>query len=173
MVWKGFPAFFQAPPGSQASSRGEAKDSALLSSRDAGLLEPPERTKPQFAAAAAATKLLPSCPTLCDPIDGSPPGSPVPGILQSRILKCVAMPSSMGSSQPRDQTEVSCIAGSFFTVSATREALRKGGAYYFAMTSRSWGSACSGLAGAASECEGTPPPRAAHTLTSRGQYQLC
>ena len=34
---------FQAPPGSQASSRGEAKDSALLSSRDAGLLEPPER----------------------------------------------------------------------------------------------------------------------------------
>ena len=37
------PRAFQAPPGSQASSRGEAKDSALLSSRDAGLLEPPER----------------------------------------------------------------------------------------------------------------------------------
>ena len=37
---------FQAPPGSQASSRGEAKDSALLSSRDAGLLEPPERPQP-------------------------------------------------------------------------------------------------------------------------------
>ena len=36
------------------------------------------------AAAAAAAKLLQSCPTLCDPIDGSPPGSPVPGILQER-----------------------------------------------------------------------------------------
>jgi len=37
-------------------------------------------------AAAAAAKSLQLCPTLCDPIDGSPPGSPVPGILQSRIL---------------------------------------------------------------------------------------
>ena len=36
------------------------------------------------AAAAAAAKLLQLCPTLCDPIDGSPPGSPVPGILQAR-----------------------------------------------------------------------------------------
>ena len=39
------------------------------------------------AAAAAAAKLLQSCPTLCDPIDGSPPGSPVPGILQARTLE--------------------------------------------------------------------------------------
>ena len=38
-------------------------------------------------AAAAAAKSLQSCPTLCDPIDGSPPGSPVPGILQARVLK--------------------------------------------------------------------------------------
>ena len=43
------------------------------------------------AAAAAAAKLLQSCPTLCDPIDGSPPGSPVPGILQARILEWVAI----------------------------------------------------------------------------------
>ena len=42
-------------------------------------------------AAAAAAKLLQSCPTLCDPIDGSPPGSPVPGILQARTLKWVAI----------------------------------------------------------------------------------
>jgi len=41
--------------------------------------------------AAAAAKLLQSCPTLCDPIDGSPPGSPVPGILQARTLKWVAI----------------------------------------------------------------------------------
>ena len=43
------------------------------------------------AAAAAAAKLLQSCPTLCDPIDGSPPGSSVPGILQARTLEWVAM----------------------------------------------------------------------------------
>ena len=42
-------------------------------------------------AAAAAAKSLQSCPTLCDPIDISPPGSPVPGILQARILKWVAI----------------------------------------------------------------------------------
>ena len=42
------------------------------------------------AAAAAAAKSLQSCPTLCDPIDSSPPGSPVPGILQARTLKWVA-----------------------------------------------------------------------------------
>ena len=39
------------------------------------------------AAAAAVAKSLQSCPTLCDPIDGSPPGSPVPGILQERTLE--------------------------------------------------------------------------------------
>ena len=43
------------------------------------------------AAAAAAAKSLQSCPTLCNPIDGSPPGSPVPGILQARILEWVAI----------------------------------------------------------------------------------
>ena len=42
-------------------------------------------------AAAAAAKLLQSCPTLCDPIDGSPPGSPVPGILQARRLEWVVI----------------------------------------------------------------------------------
>ena len=45
-------------------------------------------------AAAAAAKLLQSCPTLCDPIDGSPPGSPVLGILQARTLEWVAKSSS-------------------------------------------------------------------------------
>jgi len=50
--------------------------------------EPPG--KPHNHAAAAA-KSLQSCPTLCDPIDGSPPGSPVPGILQARILEWVAI----------------------------------------------------------------------------------
>ena len=44
-----------------------------------------------FFAAAAAAKLLQSCPTLCDPIDSSPPGSPLPGILQARTLEWVAI----------------------------------------------------------------------------------
>ena len=46
-------------------------------------------TRPKTTAAAA--KSLQSCPTLCDPIDGGPPGSPVPGILQARILEWVAI----------------------------------------------------------------------------------
>ena len=46
---------------------------------------------------AAAAKSLQSCPTLCDPIDGSPPGSPVPGILQARILELVAISFSNAS----------------------------------------------------------------------------
>jgi len=46
---------------------------------------------PTFIIAAAAAKLLQLRPTLCDPIDGSPPGSPVPGILQARTLEWVAI----------------------------------------------------------------------------------
>jgi len=45
----------------------------------------------KYSAAAAAAKSLQSCPTLCDPIDGSPPGSAVPGILQARTLEWVAI----------------------------------------------------------------------------------
>ena len=48
-------------------------------------------TKSFTAAAAAAAKSLQSCPTLCDPIDGSPPGFPIPGILQARTLEWVAI----------------------------------------------------------------------------------
>ena len=44
-----------------------------------------------LAAAAAAAKSLQSCPTLCDPIDSSPPGCPIPGILQARTLEWVAI----------------------------------------------------------------------------------
>ena len=59
---------------------------------------------------------------LCDPMDCSPPDSSVYGILQARILEWVAISFSRGSSQPRDQTQVSSVAGRFFTVWATREA---------------------------------------------------
>ena len=62
------------------------------------------------------------CLTLCSPMDCSPPGSSVHRILQARILEWVATSPSRGSSQPRDRTPVSCIAGKFFTIWATREA---------------------------------------------------
>ena len=57
-----------------------------------------------------------SCPALCDPMDFSPPDFVVHGILQARIWKWVAILFSRGSSQPRDQTWVSCMAGRFFTI---------------------------------------------------------
>ena len=53
-----------------------------------------------------------SCPTLCDPMDCSPPGSFVHGILQARILEWIAISFSRGSSWPKDWTQVSHIAGS-------------------------------------------------------------
>ena len=62
------------------------------------------------------------CPSFCDPMDSSPPGFSVHGILQARILEWVAFPFSRGASQPRDQTWVPCTAGSFFTIWVTEEA---------------------------------------------------
>jgi len=65
-----------------------------------------------------ACSVIQSCPTLWDPMDCSPPGSSVHGILQTRILEWVAISSSRGSSWPRDRTCVSCslaLEGSFFT----------------------------------------------------------
>ena len=53
------------------------------------------------AAAAAAAKSLQSCPTLRDPIDGTPPGSSVPGILQARILECIAISFSNACMQAK------------------------------------------------------------------------
>ena len=54
-------------------------------------------------------KAVQLCPTLCDPIGYSPPGSYVKGILQARILEWVVMPSSRGSFQLRDLTRISCL----------------------------------------------------------------
>ena len=63
-----------------------------------------------------------SCLTLCSTMDCSLPGSSVHGLLQAKILEWLAIPFSRASFWPRDQTWVSCIAGRFFTVWATREA---------------------------------------------------
>ena len=62
------------------------------------------------------------CPTLCNPMDGSLPGSAVHGIFQARILEWATISVSRGSSQPRDWTEVSCIADRCFTIWATAAA---------------------------------------------------
>ena len=62
-----------------------------------------------------------SCPTLCHPMDCSPPASSVHGIFQARILEWIAISFSRRSSQPRNRTQVSCIAGRFFTYWAIRE----------------------------------------------------
>ena len=64
-----------------------------------------------------------SYPAPWDPMDCNLPGSSVHEILQARILEWVTIPFSRRSSQPRDQTWVSCIADRFFTIWATREAL--------------------------------------------------
>ena len=58
---------------------------------------------------AAAAKSLQSCPTLCDPIDGSPPGSPVPGILQARTLEWVAISFSNAGKRKVKVKSLSCV----------------------------------------------------------------
>ena len=84
------------------------------------LLVPPG--KAMFPYAAAAAKLLQSCLTLCDPMDYIAHQAPLSmGILQARRLEWVAVPSSRGSSRPRNQTQVSCIAGRFFTTEPPRK----------------------------------------------------
>ena len=65
-----------------------------------------------------------SCPTICDPMDYSPPGFSVHGILQARILEWVAISFSKRPSRPRDQTRVSCIGRQILYHWATRESPR-------------------------------------------------
>ena len=61
------------------------------------------------------SEVIQSCPTLCDPVDCSPPGSSVHGVLQAKILEWVAFLFSRVSFKPRDQIQVSCITGRYFT----------------------------------------------------------
>ena len=87
--------------------------------------EPPG--KPQiyefWQTAESESEIAQSYLTLCDPVDRSPPGSSVHGILQARILEWVAISFSRGSSQPRDRTKVSCIAGKRFNLWAGQTAI--------------------------------------------------
>ena len=72
------------------------------------------------------SEIAQSCPTLCDRMDCSLPGSSVHGIFQARILEWVAISFSRGSSRLRDRTQVSLPVGRHFTVWATREAMLRG-----------------------------------------------
>ena len=81
-----------------------------------------KRKKRLFCSYVEWSEVTQLCPTLCDPMDWSLPGSSVHRILQARILEWIDIPFSRGSPRPKDWTWVSYIAGRFFTVWATREA---------------------------------------------------
>ena len=74
-----------------------------------------------FFSSESESEVAQLCPTLCYPMDCSPPGSSIHRILQARILERVAISFSKGSSWPRDWTQVSHIAGRRFNLWATRE----------------------------------------------------
>ena len=75
------------PPGEEMATHSSVLAWEILWTRESGRLQ----------SAAAAAKSLQSCPSLCEPTDGSPPGSPVPGILQARTLERVAVSFSNAS----------------------------------------------------------------------------
>ena len=102
-----------SPHGPQGRSLSETQEPITSQRR-------PELGK-QFPTSARKVLLIQSCPTLYGPMNCSPPDSSVHRILQARTLEWVAISFSRGSSQSRNQTGVSCIAGGFFTSWATRE----------------------------------------------------
>ena len=79
------------PPGGLPNPRMEPTSLILPALAGEFFTTSTTREAHAMSSAAAAAKLLQSCLTLCDPIDGSPPGSPVPGILQARTLEWVAI----------------------------------------------------------------------------------
>ena len=115
-----------------ARVEGRARDDPHSAYHRGGLRPPEEKVLAQilqprrFSSPPGSAKLLQWCLTLCKPLDCSPPGSYVRGTLQARILEWVAIPTSRGSSQPRNRTCVSFVSCTgrqvFFTTSATREA---------------------------------------------------
>ena len=92
----------------QHRKRGEAGFGCLNVSMFAFLLQ-----IPKWNYSASGSRQL--RPTPCSSTDRSPPGPSVHGVLQARVLGCVAFPFSRGSSHPRNQTLVSCITGRLFT----------------------------------------------------------
>ena len=117
------------PPKPDASQVGKINDrfyTPFTVTRFSPSVELRLKAEMRFICAHVHAKSLQSCPALCDPMDNSLPGSSVHGILQARILEWVAVPSSRGSSWPRDQTHISsgsCTAGRFSTTEQPGEAL--------------------------------------------------
>ena len=107
-----------APDGIKQPRKTLFKTIAVQREIDFSSLETKDR---QFLGTQVCCLVAESCPTLCDTMDCSLPGSSVHGIFQVRILEWVAIPFSRWSSQWKDQTRVSLIVGRFFTVWATRE----------------------------------------------------
>ena len=95
-------------PGEEEKSEIESEGKQWGEVESNGNRKPERKTPIQFAAAAAA-KSLQSCPTLCDPIDGSPPGSSVHGILQARTLEWVAIAFSNASKWKVKVKSLSCV----------------------------------------------------------------
>ena len=92
-----------------------------------------------------------SCPTLCDPMDCSPPRSSVLEIFHTRILEWVAISFSRGSSQPRDRTQVTCTADRFFTEKIVPSALEHENPFQYSclenpMDRGAWGAVVHGVA---------------------------
>ena len=109
-------------PGSKCQTRLGNWTTVWIASEASSLTWPicfPPYSIPIWNLACLVTQ---SCPTLWDPLDCSPPGASVHGILHARILEWVAISFSRGSSWPRDQTQVSCIASGFCIVWISREA---------------------------------------------------
>ena len=94
----------------------------VLSSWSAVCHQPDVEVVPWHFRAVYDSEVAQLCPTLCDPMDCSPPGSSVHGIFQARVPEWVAIFFSRGSSRPRDRTQASWIAGRCFTLWATRDA---------------------------------------------------
>ena len=110
-------------PGSKCQTRLGNWTTVWIASEASSLTWPicfPPYSIPIWNLACLVTQ---SCPTLWDPLDCSPPGASVHGILHARILEWVAISFSRGSSWPRDQTQVSCICRQVVYHWVTREAL--------------------------------------------------
>ena len=114
-VMRGHQDFWSSRDMESMHSEGQGLRSKDSKAEEGQLLE-------QGPSCCSVRLLVQSCPTLCDPADGSTPGSSVHGLSQAGLLDWVAIPFSRGLSLPRDWTWVSGIAGELFTAWATREA---------------------------------------------------
>ena len=114
--WRQVPWQFQNPPGPVPGANRNPTNNhgRTLEIRSASEEAAAERGWEHQCVRVCESSVIQSRPTLCDPMDCSPPGFSVHGIFQARILEGVAIPFCRGSSQSRDQTYVSCIGKQIF-----------------------------------------------------------